>query len=83
MQLYHTENNLSSYGTELVSSEIALFKFWSVHKCDVCLCRDTQHLTARKYTHVSVVEIYACSFSLDFWMGFGSGLKYLDGGAHM
>lgn len=83
MQLYHTENNLSSYGTELVLSDVALFNFWTAHKCDVCMCRDRQHLTGRKYTHASVVEIYACSFSGAFWMGFGSGLKCLVGGAHM
>ena len=83
MHLYHTANNLPSYGTELVSSDIALFNFWSVDKCNVCMCHDTQHLTGRKYTHASVVKIYACSCSLAFRMGFGSGLKYLDGGAHM
>lgn len=83
MQLYHAENNPPSYGTELVSSEIVLFNFWSVHKRDICTCHDTQHLTGREYTHASVVEICACSFSLAFQMGFVSGLKYLDGDAHM
>lgn len=83
MHLYHTQNNIPSHSTELVSSDIALFNFWSMHKCHVCMCHDTQYLTGRKYTYASVVKIYACSFSLAFWMWFGSGLKYLDGGAHM
>lgn len=83
MQLYHTENELPSYGTELVLSDVALLNFWTTHKCDVCMCHDRQYLTGRKYRHASVVEIYACSFSRAFWMGFGSGLKCLDGGAHM
>lgn len=82
MQLYPTENNLPSYGTELASSDIAFFNWWSVHKCDICVSWYMAFNRQKIYT-CFFVKIYAYSFSLAFWIGFGSEWKALDGGAGM